>query len=130
VVMMMNVRKARSAVLAVLAPLAVSALLLSHPLPAAAQATPTDKDECKQDGWEQWKTLVPFFKNQGDCVSYVTHLGTGGDVPAVDPAATPELGSLVLFGSGAAGFAGYAWTRLRAAGPGSRAGGPTAPQAP
>jgi hypothetical protein len=29
---------------------------------------PTDKDQCKGDGWKQFNT--PKFKNQGDCVSY------------------------------------------------------------
>ena len=83
-----------------------------------AQSTPLDKDECKGGGWRDWEFLAPFFKNQGDCVSYVNHLPDGG----VDPAATPELGSLVLFGGGAAGFAGYAWTRLRAGRGGKRDG--------
>ncbi|MGE3272997.1 MAG: hypothetical protein AB7P40_29965 [Chloroflexota bacterium] len=33
---------------------------------------PTDKNQCKGDGWKQFNT--PAFKNQGDCVSYVaTH---------------------------------------------------------
>lgn len=30
---------------------------------------PTAKDECKNDGWMTFNN--PFFKNQGDCVSYV-----------------------------------------------------------
>ncbi len=30
---------------------------------------PTDKDQCKKDGWKTFNN--PFFKNQGDCVSYV-----------------------------------------------------------
>jgi hypothetical protein len=30
---------------------------------------PTDKDQCKKDGWKTFND--PFFKNQGDCVSYV-----------------------------------------------------------
>ena len=38
----------------------------------------------------------------------------GGSYGGVNPAATPELGSLALFGSGALGMAGYALTRLRA----------------
>jgi hypothetical protein len=33
---------------------------------------PTDKDQCKKDGWKQFNN--PAFKNQGDCVSFVaTH---------------------------------------------------------
>jgi hypothetical protein len=31
----------------------------------------------------------------------------------VDPAATPELGSLALFGTGATGLAGYLLARVR-----------------
>ena len=30
--------------------------------------TPVTKDECKKDGWMTFN--APFFKNQGDCVSY------------------------------------------------------------
>jgi|CXWL01.1.fsa_nt_gi hypothetical protein len=41
---------------------------------------PTDVDQCKQGGWEQYGV----FKNQGDCVSYVV---TEGRNP-------PALGSL------------------------------------
>jgi hypothetical protein len=117
----------RGTALAALAPLAVGAVLLSHPLPAAAAPAaaapaapaPTDPDACKGGGWRDWEALAPFFKNQGDCVSYVTHLDDS--VPGtVDPAATPELGSLVLFGSGATGLAGYAWTRVRAGRSGRR----------
>ncbi len=43
-------------------------------------------------------------------------LGGGGPLgngQGVNPAQTPELGSLLLFGSGAAGITGYAWARLR-----------------
>jgi hypothetical protein len=29
---------------------------------------PTNKDQCKNDGWMLWK---PRFKNQGDCIQYV-----------------------------------------------------------
>jgi hypothetical protein len=118
-------RNLRSTAFALLAPLALGAVLLGNPLPAAAapaaQSTPVDKDMCKSGGWRDWEFLAPFFKNQGDCVNYVDTLGSG--VPGtVDPAATPELGSLVLFGGGAAGFAGYAWTRLRAVRGGRRDG--------
>ena len=39
---------------------------LTQPVPTA----PTDKDQCKKDGWKSFG----LFKNQGDCVSYVaTH---------------------------------------------------------
>lgn len=34
---------------------------------------PTDKDQCKKDGWKAFNN--PSFKNQGDCVSFVA---TGG----------------------------------------------------
>jgi hypothetical protein len=110
----MKLERVRATTLVALAPLAVGAVLLVSPLPAAAapaaQTAPATKDECKNGGWQRF--LDPVFKNQGDCVSYVNRLG--GGVPAVNPAATPELGSLLLYGSGAAGIAGYAWTRLRA----------------
>jgi len=32
---------------------------------------PTDKDQCKDGGWESF-TIPKKFKNQGDCVSFVT----------------------------------------------------------
>ena len=32
-------------------------------------AKPTNKDQCKNDGWKQF--VNPSFKNQGDCVSSV-----------------------------------------------------------
>jgi hypothetical protein len=41
--------------------------------------------------------------------------GTGGNNNPPSFAATPELDSLALFGTGAAGLAGYALMRLRAA---------------
>ncbi|MGH2352597.1 MAG: hypothetical protein ACRDJN_13385 [Chloroflexota bacterium] len=41
-------------------------------------------------------------------------LGGGPSVPSVPMGQTPELGSLALFGSGAAGLAGYLMTRSRA----------------
>jgi hypothetical protein len=34
---------------------------------------PTPADYCKRGGWMQFND--PVFKNQGDCVSYVRHLG-------------------------------------------------------
>lgn len=33
---------------------------------------PTNKDECKKDGWKSFGTM---FKNQGDCVSFVASTG-------------------------------------------------------
>jgi hypothetical protein len=30
---------------------------------------PTEMSQCKNDGWRTFDT--PFFKNQGDCVSYI-----------------------------------------------------------
>jgi len=33
---------------------------------------PTNKDQCKNDGWRSFNN--PPFKNQGDCVSFVEHL--------------------------------------------------------
>lgn len=39
----------------------------------ADTAPPTDKDQCKKNGWKSFNN--PSFKNQGDCVSYVA---TGG----------------------------------------------------
>jgi hypothetical protein len=37
-----------------------------------AAVFPTAKDECKNGGWEHFGV----FKNQGDCVSYVSTRGT------------------------------------------------------
>ncbi len=35
---------------------------------------PTDKSQCKKDGWQQLPLFSQFgFKNQGECVSYVIH---------------------------------------------------------
>jgi len=101
----------RAALLAIVAPLAIGAVMLSTPLPAAAGAltSPTTMDDCKGDGWQHF--LDPIFKNQGECVSYVNHLGDGST--GVDPAATPELGSLTLFASATVGVAGYAAAQLR-----------------
>jgi hypothetical protein len=105
------------AALAVLTPVALGAALASAPRPAAAapaaQTAPADKDACKDGGWAQFAALA--FTNQGDCVSYVNARGLGeaAGVPGIDPAATPELGSLALFGSGAVGIAGYAALRRR-----------------
>jgi hypothetical protein len=41
---------------------------------------PTTTDQCKNNGWPRWYSHNARFKNQGDCVSYVT---TGGkNLPA------------------------------------------------
>ncbi len=40
--------------------------LSSGPIPVGS---PTNKDQCKKDGWKTFTN--PIFKNQGDCVSYV-----------------------------------------------------------
>jgi hypothetical protein len=47
---------------------------------ATSVTSPTDKDECKDDGWKTFKNAdgSPMFKNQGDCVSFVA---TGGKNP-------------------------------------------------
>ena len=42
---------------------------------------PTNKDECKKDGWKAFNGRYTF-KNQGDCVSFVA---TGGKNPAAPP---------------------------------------------
>lgn len=39
---------------------------------AATVPMPTDKDQCKKDGWKNYGTT---FKNQGDCVSFVATNG-------------------------------------------------------
>ena len=36
----------------------------------ADTAPPTNKDQCKKDGYKAFNN--PSFKNQGDCVSYVS----------------------------------------------------------
>ena len=36
-----------------------------------AVAPPTNKDQCKKDGWKTFNN--PSFKNQGDCVSFSNH---------------------------------------------------------
>jgi hypothetical protein len=37
--------------------------------PVVLVGPPTDKNECKKGGWEDFN--APTFKNQGQCVSYV-----------------------------------------------------------
>ncbi len=41
---------------------------------AATVGPPTNKDQCKNDGWKIFNN--PSFKNQGDCVSYINHNGS------------------------------------------------------
>jgi len=52
---------------ALVSTLALSAVALAAITPPPA-TYPTDKDQCKKGGWENFAGL---FKNQGDCVSYV-----------------------------------------------------------
>ena len=44
------------------------------PPPGVGGGTPTDKDQCKNDGWKSFTN--PAFKNQGDCVSFVVSSGS------------------------------------------------------
>lgn len=39
--------------------------------PPPVITTPTNKDECKNDGWKTF--TAPSFKNQGQCVAYTNH---------------------------------------------------------
>lgn len=39
--------------------------------PVVTPTTPTDKDQCKNDGWKTF--TAPSFKNQGQCVSWTNH---------------------------------------------------------
>jgi hypothetical protein len=45
---------------------------LSGPIPPVLVGPPTNKDQCKKDGWMIFNN--PTFKNQGQCVSYFNHL--------------------------------------------------------
>jgi hypothetical protein len=103
---MTRLRAARAA----LAALAAGAVLVHAPLPAAAApASPADGDACESGGWQH--LLDPILKRQGVCVRYVNAHGTGSPAGAT---ATPELGSLILFASGATALAGSAWERRSA----------------
>lgn len=44
--------------------------------------TPSDKDQCKKDGWREFNS--PVFKNQGDCVSWSEHNINGHGTPAIN----------------------------------------------
>jgi hypothetical protein len=48
---------------------------LTSPAPSPCNSThPTDKDQCKNDGWKTMtRTDFTTFKNQGDCVSYTNN---------------------------------------------------------
>ena len=54
----------------------VSAMSLMIIIVPPSQAYPTDKDQCKKSGWENFG----IFQNQGDCVSYV--VTDGRNAPA------------------------------------------------
>ena len=45
--------------------------------PPPPPSTPTSKEQCKKDGWKDFKDENgnPLFKNQGDCVSFVATKG-------------------------------------------------------
>jgi YVTN family beta-propeller protein len=38
---------------------------------------PTNKDQCKNGGWENFTN--PTFKNQGQCIKFVNHMNEGND---------------------------------------------------
>ena len=42
-------------------------------------SVPTDKEQCKDEGWKTFNPPTGPFKNQGACVSSVAHHGDGGD---------------------------------------------------
>lgn len=45
---------------------------------SGAGAQPTEKDQCKRDGWRSFTN--PSFKNQGECIKFVKHQkGESGD---------------------------------------------------
>ncbi len=43
------------------------------PTPTTGAGSPTSKDQCKNDGWKTFTS--PTFKNQGQCIAFVEHLG-------------------------------------------------------
>lgn len=45
--------------------------LISGPTPVVVPPAPTNKDQCKGDGWKNFSN--PSFKNQGQCVAYTNH---------------------------------------------------------
>jgi hypothetical protein len=53
-------------------PITCSVTYQEAPTPTPIVGPPTDKDQCKKDGWKIFNT--PTFKNQGECVKYIeTH---------------------------------------------------------
>jgi len=53
-----------------------------------AAGGPTDKDQCKNGGWQSYPALG--FRNQGDCVSFVnTRGGNAPDAVVTNPVVTP-----------------------------------------
>lgn len=55
--------------------------LKSSAVPPVLVGPPTDKDQCKNDGWKTFNN--PSFKNQGDCVSYVASKGKAKGNPVM-----------------------------------------------
>ncbi len=53
----------------------VSDTFTSTTLAVGATTGPTDKDQCKNDGWKNFTD--PSFKNQGQCIAFVAHLSHG-----------------------------------------------------
>ena len=47
----------------------VTSITVPAPPPPLPPSGPTDKDQCKKNGWKTFTN--PSFKNQGDCVSFV-----------------------------------------------------------
>ena len=45
--------------------------LFSGPTPVVVPPAPTNKEQCKKDGWKTYTN--PSFKNQGECVAYTNH---------------------------------------------------------
>lgn len=45
--------------------------LVSGPTPVVVPPAPTNKNQCKKDGWKTFTN--PSFKNQGECVAYTNH---------------------------------------------------------
>ena len=48
-----------------------------HSLALRSLSRPTNKDQCKNDGWQTF--TEPSFNNQGDCVSFVNRINHGNN---------------------------------------------------